>query len=173
VPALHRRLRRAFRTAPEAAIADAIDDAVVQYARRPSMFDPSHRVPLDAFLYQATWRNVTNALRADRRRREREAIFVERSALGRQIVQRSRDDSKSTQHRLELVASEIDRDAVILWLNGRRRTEALAKTLGLSSLSAAEQRAELKRFHDRMLRRLARVRQAPRTKSSARKKSHA
>lgn len=118
MPVLRRRLRRAFRHAPDAAIADAIDEALVQYALDPSAFDPAHGVPLDRFLYQASWRNVADALDADRRRRAREAVFVERSNAGKLMACDDLEASDMIRSMLDMAACPRERRAMRLWLEG-------------------------------------------------------
>lgn len=158
VPILRRRLRYVFRDAPDATIADAIDEALVQFALDPSAFNPARGVPLDRFLCQASWRNVADILRVDRRRRDREATYAGRSAILRSVTRTPGDESGTKRRLLTLLATDAEREAVTLWLDGHRRPDAVARALGLTHLPASEQRLEVKRFNDRVVRRLARLR---------------
>ena len=58
---------------------------------------------------------------------------------------------------LSVVHDGSERKAFIQWLDGERSTAALAVTLKLSHLSQSEQRREVKRFKDRILKRLSRL----------------
>jgi hypothetical protein len=59
---------------------------------------------------------------------------------------------------LETAATDGERAALHLFLvQGERRTPPLAKALGLTDLPAYEQRCEVKRFKDRVLKRIERA----------------
>jgi hypothetical protein len=162
LPTIRRRLRRAFRSASQGSIEDATEDAFVQYALGPVEFDASRGVPLEYYLYQAAARNVIDLLRAEDNRRAREAAYASwlslraSAALARERDQHLRVSLAATIRNFG--AGEAERKAFSLWIEGKGGTEPLAIALGLNHLPIAAQRQEVKRFKDRVLKRLARSR---------------
>jgi hypothetical protein len=55
----------------------------------------------------------------------------------------------------------VERIALEMWLEGERNTAPLAVALGLAHLSPSNQRREVKRFKDRLRKRLERAVGAP------------
>lgn len=153
------RLRRAFPRVAAEIIVDGIEDALVDYVLRPGRFDDARGVPLESFLYRASWCNVADALDAQVRRRSREVDFLRCQTIQEQpITQEVADVREDLQRYIALMAATTrERQALRLWLAGESRTEVFASALGLSELSLGEQRSELKRFKDRVLRRLKRI----------------
>jgi hypothetical protein len=152
LPRLLRRLRRVPPGIDPHVLAEAAEDAALDYIAHPGVFDPARGTPLDGFLFQAAWRNVQNVMRADASRRERETHY----ARGLELTRSSR---AGAQQRLRLgislmlagAANESERQAVRLLLRGERRTLLYAVALGLCHLPVAEQARQVKRFKDRIL----------------------
>ncbi len=152
-------LGRRFPLTSDDVLVDAIEDAFLEYVRMPDRFDSS-KTSLRAFLCLAALRNVANSHRATLRRRRRESLwFAEHLRLAS-----SRDGSRHVQmadlHQLlfDVAGSNaIERRAALLWLSGTKSTRTLASVLGLDQLSDAERRSEVKRFKDRITKRVGRV----------------
>ena len=125
------------------------------YLARPGMFDASRGMALSSFLYQASWRNIADLVDAEERRHRVEGS-ASRGAVLAVVTQRER--IIDMKQRLSSVAGDArERQALFLWLTGTAGTDAIAVTLGLGTLPEPEKRREVKRFKDRMLKRLARV----------------
>jgi DNA-directed RNA polymerase specialized sigma24 family protein len=157
---LRRQLRRAFSHAPDDLIIDAANDALIEYALRPAMFDVSRNVPLERFLYRAAWRNLADSTKAAAKRREREARYVQLSPLLVDPAAERDPDSNCDDNVklriLEIAAGPREQSDLLLWLNGERRTGPIAAVLGMNHLDAPGQRQEVKRFKDRLVKRIRR-----------------
>lgn len=160
IPFLRRRLRGAFHHGSDDLIDDAVQDSVIQYAFRPTVFDPSRGVSLERFLYLVSWRNMADSLAAEARRRIREAKYAEcvaRQYSAREFGETEFSIDHATRRILEAADGDGERQALLRWLDGERRTAPLASALGLTALSLLDQRREVKRFKDRVLKRIARL----------------
>lgn len=155
LPVLKRRLHRVYRRASADMVSDACVDAILDFGAHPERFDSTRGLPLDRFLQMAATRNLGNLLEADARRRHREAAYATQDgALG----SRSMSFDDDVRRRILSVVNEgTELKAFAEWLSGERRTASLAATLGLSHLSPREQRYEIKRFKDRVRRRVLRL----------------
>lgn len=156
LPHLVNRLQRRFRYSPGDCVIDAVEDALLEYIGRPARFDATRNVPLSAFLLRAAARNLINALESERRRRDREARY----ATDNGVITMS-DPLLDAHDRPNALSGDVtipseEREAYELWRKGERRTEVFAQALGLSSLALADQRREVKRFKDRLLKRIRR-----------------
>lgn len=158
LPQLQNRLRRAFPRTSDDVRHDAAVDALVGYWIRPDQYDQQRGVPLEAYLYQAARRNVIDVHRSEARRRARECAYaqiVRTLASPRWLVAAS-----AFQERLTLcgasIASTTERSALCLWASGEG-VLVIAAALGIDALPASHQRAEVKRFKDRMIKRLRRA----------------
>jgi hypothetical protein len=152
-------LSRQFPRTDEHTIWDGVVDAFLDYASRPHQFDAGRGVPLDGFLRMASWRNVTNALRGEARRRVRQATVaaddlavVELDPTAGNVLQH--EEARRLQRQQEGWMKHLpdprDRQIWALRLQGERRTEAFAKVLGISHLPIEAQRREVKRVKDRI-----------------------
>jgi RNA polymerase sigma-70 factor, ECF subfamily len=163
MPLLERSLCRSFRNATRDAVIDAVEDALIEYLAHPHRFDPGRGVPLHAYLRLAAARNLQNRLRSDVRRHVREQEYAA------EIARRSKECVPHLAPGKRVAILPCDRfeiAAARAWLAGERRTEQLAKLLGASELVDSEQRRTVKRFKDRLLKRIERMR------NQAHKKSH-
>jgi DNA-directed RNA polymerase specialized sigma24 family protein len=140
-------------------IYDGVADALLNYCAKPVCFDAARGVPLDRYLAQAAWRNVANSVRGEKRRRVREEKWAENSdgkvvELHPSAGNPDQNEAHLQQQRLaelmQTLENPIDRKVFELQMNGERRTEEFAKVLGISHLSAAEQRSQVKRAKDRI-----------------------
>ena len=164
LPRLRRRLRLAFRRVPADVLVDGAVDAIVEYLQRPARFDSSRGVPLDRFLYHAASRNVLDAIRSASSRRARELRYEqEMVAAARDAVSASESARDATQicerhvARLFECTPEWEQRALRCWVAGDRQTDALAVALGFGTLPSVDRQREVKRFKDRILRRLRRI----------------
>lgn len=161
--ALQRRLRRRFPRAPDDSIVNAVEDALLDYAARPARFDPSRGVPLEAYILRASTCNLVDDLRAEHRRRARESryassvLFDSRSPGLREFEPRYDQQTLDTELDFSaMAANDSEASALRLWLGGEKRWPRLAEALGARELPPDQQRAEVKRFKDRILSRLRR-----------------
>lgn len=158
---MQRVLRRAFPRASPDLIANAVEDAILEYAAQPSRFDALRGIPLSAFLGHAARRNLLNLLQVEARRELREAKYAEHARFrGLRLLegpQVNPEDSDALRRLISsLAADEAECRALLSWLNGQRTTALLATALQISHLSLAEQRKEVKRFKDRVIKRIMR-----------------
>jgi hypothetical protein len=149
-------------------IQDAATDALLNYAERPSQFQPA-RSRLFPYLVMAARGDLRNALAKQRRRQRRETLHdrVEDLPLVRNLVQESSGPSPATRETVSLeevrraveavISDPTDRRVVQLMLNGERRTEAFAKVLGIAHLANPQQRHIVKQHKDRLKKRLERL----------------
>ena len=160
-------------------IQTAAIDALINYIKRPQQYDPTKR-GLVGYLVMSAQGDLTNALAAIRKRREREVSLdsVELRKIDRNIelevddgdeanetlhgvVAESRDSAQLDRLLQELAAlfdTQADMDMAKLVLLGERDTAAFAKVLGIEGLDFSEQRKEVKRQKDRIKKRIERWR---------------
>jgi hypothetical protein len=134
-------------------LAQAAEDAVLDYLANPGAFDPTMGVPLDRFLLPRAELNVLDVLRAEASRKERESRYAGATAP-RALNSAGRPRWRApvaVSAILAAAANEIDRAGLRLMLEGERRTHIFAAALGLSHLPKPQQAVEVKRFKDRML----------------------
>lgn len=157
---LLRRIPRAVRSLVRGASFDdaytAACDALLDYLDRPQQFDPSRGLTLEQFLKLAAMRNVINLLKSDRRRRERETEYVQRSLAGHRLSTPERVDALRSKLLALLAPMPVEAATLELWLDGERNTRVLATSLGVGELPYPDQRAEVKRFKDRINKRARR-----------------
>jgi DNA-binding response OmpR family regulator len=154
-------LQRAFPRAPSELIVNAIEDTILEYVARPTRFDRTRGVRLDTFLAPAARRNLLNVLQREARRQRREAKYAEEARILQNVtfepvVSERGWNPAVRREMIAAAATGAERPAVVQWLNGERGTAPLAAALGLSHLPALDQRREVKRFKDRIIRRLMR-----------------
>jgi RNA polymerase sigma-70 factor, ECF subfamily len=149
-------------------IQDAATDAILNYAERPTQFDPA-KSKLFPYLVMAARGDLRNAL-AKRRRRERREVLhdrVEDLSLVRNIEQEESEPALTTGETVSLeevrravqavITNPTDWRLVELMLDGERRTGVFAKVLGITHLADEQQRRMVKRHKDRLKRRLERL----------------
>lgn len=163
LPVLVRWLRRRFPRVDDHLLAEAAEDALLDYARRPERFDPRDALAFQGALLQATRRNAVDRLRSESRRRAREGKYVRRALDEARLTEL---DAFEMHHDVEALlsrASEVDftlstseRQALRLLLEGERSTAAWARVLDLADRPPPEQRRVVKRIKDRLLKRLRR-----------------
>lgn len=165
LPALVDELVRRLPRVDEHLIRDGVIDAVLEYCTDPQRFDAGRGVPLDRFLATAAWRNVDNLLVAERRRkqREREAGAKNREAdvgldpLARNIQQEEQRAAEQKRQALfAALKTQQDRDMLALWLDGVKDTREYARVLNITQLPFEQQKGEVYRNKERIIRFLRR-----------------
>jgi hypothetical protein len=139
-------------------LCDGITDALLDLCTRPGQFDPARSVPLDRFLALASWRNVRDLLRAEKRRKARKEKLAQDSADSVVALPGAVANTEETAATLQqqshnlmnLLPNPIDRKILELKLAGVRATEEFAKVMGIEHLSAAQQQQEVKRAKNRI-----------------------
>jgi hypothetical protein len=170
LPALHAKLRRAFPLVDDDIRTEGVEDALFAYILHPEKFDPGRGVPLDRFLYVASWRNVADRLKAERRRRQREAEYARLVAWSKTpthagarmdvdscLAAYNRRVRSARARAFAMVDNPLEAEALRRWLDGETRWQPLAAVLGKQHLPPLEQRRAVKRFKDRFMRRLTRA----------------
>jgi RNA polymerase sigma-70 factor (ECF subfamily) len=161
VEEIHHRLR----ATDEQLITDGAVDAVLDYCADPQKFNTGKGVPLDRFLANAAWRNVQNLLTAETRRkqRERKAGSKKREAdVALDPVARNirREELRQLDEKEAAMFAALDdpkdKEILRLKLDGVRDTASFARVLKITHLPIAEQREEVRRHKDRIIRFLRR-----------------
>ena len=168
-PTLIRRLRQTFTRVSEVHIVDGVDEAVVDYVLRPTQYDSHIGVSLFRYLYWASRRNVLDYIRSESRRRGRERAYAELITATNgddHCAQRSRQLEQVMDLCNDVTWSSRDQRTLHRFLEGERNPAVLASVLGVSNRSPHEQRAEIKRFKDRVIKRLRRLVQATRSQQT-------
>jgi CheY-like chemotaxis protein len=150
------RLRRVFPHVPSELIIDATEDAILEYAANPARFDPLRHISLKDFIGFAARRNLASTVLAESRRKRREARYAAVQPIITPVT-----DSEPVQFDLwacllSVITDPVELRAAKRWLDGDRSTDALAEALGIDDLSQADRRREVKRFKDRLLKRISR-----------------
>jgi hypothetical protein len=154
----------------------AAGDSILALSKRPESYDPS-LLTVEAYLRMSASGDLKNALRSERRHRERRANLeaVELSPVVGKNIQDQREDpalvalEREAQGESRAVAEAIvDRvrralsrdDALVLelMLNEERKTSAYARALGVDDRPIAEQEQIVNRAKDRVKKRLQRAR---------------
>lgn len=165
LPYLSEAVGRGCRHTDEQLIHDAVVTVLLDYCERPTQFDASRGVPLEGFLQFTARRKLANALRSERQRKERERevgsekheLCVADDPVAGNI--RQEDLARLAERREEILAaltSPTDRDVILLWLDGVRDSSAYAAVMHITHLPTNEQRAEVEREKERILRFLRR-----------------
>ncbi len=158
VPLVQERMRRFARGADASLIEESVHDAILDYLFAPHSFDPS-RSRLDTFVGLAARRNLIDGLRRLHRLAGREIVaghpLNETLALAVPIAEP--DDSCAALVAV-IARSEAERAFLNARLDGERRTDVLAKLLGMADAPTSEQRRAVKRVVDRLRIRSRRLR---------------
>ena len=150
------RLQRAFPRVPWDFTFDAVTDACLEYAGNPARFDPSLSASIVDFLYLIARRNLADRVRAEIALKNRELRYA-----GEQMVtllperQAGRSAIDLSASLLAVTIDSLERRAVQLWLDDAAN-DAIAAALGYAQVDHEKQRREVKRFKDRLLKRLSR-----------------
>ena len=151
------------------ACADAAGEAIVGFLNNLTAYDPE-RLEVEAFLRMAAQRDLQNLLRKERRhqRNRRDWNIVEQASEDGKYLMREDDPSLPLQieearqrqgppDALWQQLTDVERSFWEQMQQGERRTPVFAVILGITHLSASEQRREVKRVKDRLKKRLERT----------------
>lgn len=154
--ALPKRLASAFPRAPWDLTVDAVMEACLEYGANPAKFDPSRHSSILDFMYLIARRNLVDCLRAESTRRNRELRYAREQTV---VLAPDPDSGRSDIDVWAAVSTVTidsrERRAVELWLDGAGN-DRVAEALGVGHLRAGERQREVKRFRDRLLKRLSR-----------------
>lgn len=150
------RLEHAFPRAPSDFAMDAAVDASLEYAANPAKFDPFRLPSVVDFVYMVAKRNLTDRLRTESALEDRQARYAATQTV---VVlphnQTERSDIDLWACVLAVTTDPSERRAAKLWLDDARN-DAISEALGVGFLPSGDQRREVKRFKDRLLKRLSR-----------------
>lgn len=155
---LSREMKKDFPQTDAHLLCDGITDALLDLCTRPKQFDPAQGTPLDRFLALASWRNIRDLLRTEKRRKAREEKFTKDAGddivalpdAVANIEEGSTTRQQQGHELMKLLPDPIDRKILELKLAGVRATGAFAKIMGIDHLPVAQQRQEVKRAKNRI-----------------------
>jgi RNA polymerase sigma-70 factor (ECF subfamily) len=145
-------------------------DSLLAYRKKSKQFD-SQRLPLFAYLRMAVRRDMLNAIDKMKRHEQRLISIDAPVAQSHLIAQAENDDfldldewlfqhtDLSSQQILAALDSELsamDREILYLMLDGVRERERFVAVMGIGQKDGLEQRREVKRAKDRILKKLRR-----------------
>jgi CheY-like chemotaxis protein len=150
------RLNRAFPRVPWEFAVDAATDACLEYAAKPGRFDPSHGTTIIDFVYMIARRNLANRIRSEICLKRREVRYGGEQARILRCGLPIRGADVDLWSALTVVVKHPrERRALELWLDDAGN-DAIADALGVGHLTQGGQHPEVKRFKDRLLKRLSR-----------------
>jgi hypothetical protein len=162
----HPKARRFWHLIP-----DAVEDALVNYFKRPEQYQPAKR-GLWGYLVMAATGDLLNAIEKERRtlRREKPVADVEYGLDRRNRVvvsAGSKLDAEGPEYRaffkeLRTAADREftdprEREVAELMIGGISNVEAFAAVMGIGQLPLEQQRVQVKRCKDRVSKRLQRL----------------
>lgn len=162
-PALVGWLHAKRRTTNRELIRDAATDAMVDYIKNPTKWNPD-RSTLVSYICMAADRDLLNAVEKSKRLYKREILVpdVEDRHMERNVPAEDEGRSDVTQGLLDAldrhVTSRSDREFLTLMLTGERSTDRFAALLGIGNLPRQEQARVVKQHKDRLKKVVQRLR---------------
>lgn len=156
---VRRALNGAFRGVDPVSIIDAAEDAAIAYLLNPGRYDPSRGIPLRRFLYVIARRRLLNRLRDNTARCAHEVVGLMQvdPAYVPALAGVAGEHSRRSRYRVLMsITTNGERAALRQWLAGGSRDD-IALALGYGTRSARERHLEVKRFKDRVRRRVQRL----------------
>jgi hypothetical protein len=159
-------LRRRFRDInDETLFYDAATDAILNYAEKPTSFDPA-KSRLLTYLTNSAVGDLKNALAKEIRRGQGQNKVVQELTVNATIsmeidsILSIEDDSAKDMIKqvLHAFSDPIDRQLLNLILDRERSTSAFVEVLGIKNHSQLEQQEIVKKHKDRIKARLKRLR---------------
>jgi DNA-directed RNA polymerase specialized sigma24 family protein len=149
-------LQRSFRSTDWAIVEEAAEEAILRYLNRPVIWEPS-RSGLLTFLAVVARKRLLTRLGAEKRRVRHEQAFA-----GTQPASTGPLRDPDAQAMLGSLGNQIartpaERRFLAALLEGERRTAEYARILGITQLPVDQQRHEVKRLRDRLLKRARRM----------------
>jgi RNA polymerase sigma-70 factor (ECF subfamily) len=151
------------RTTDKELVRDAATDALVDYIKHPNRWN-SERGTLVSYICMAADRDLLNALEKANRRSSREILTadVEEEHFDRNVSLEEEKLSDSSDSLLpaldQKVASERDRQLLVLMLQGERSTNKFAQLLKIEDLPKEEKALRVKQHKDRLKKVIERLR---------------
>jgi CheY-like chemotaxis protein len=149
------RLARAFPRAPHDLVQDAVVDAALEYGAAPQRFDPSRAPSIADFVSVIATRNLRDCLAAEASRHARERRWVTEHNRLRSGIRHPRHEPDLWGALVSVITEPSERRAAQRWMNGEADS-LIAQELGCGHRALDEQSREVKRFKDRILKRLSR-----------------
>jgi RNA polymerase sigma-70 factor, ECF subfamily len=149
------------RTTDKELVRDAATDALVDYIKHPDRWNPK-RGTLVSYICMAADRDLLNALEKANRRKSREILTgdVEEEDFDRNVSLESEEHSiDSLLPALDQkVVSDVDRQLLVLMLQGERSTNKFAQLLKIEDLPKEEKALRVKQHKDRLKKVIERLR---------------
>lgn len=149
-------------------IEEAVGQALLEYNDRPSRYDPE-QAAIRTYLVMAAYRDYLNAVSKEWRHTQRQATLTGEGMADLEI-QDGRQELEDLLTRIsaeewwarveEDISDPVDRQVMVLVMNGVRATDRYARLLGLEMLPVGEQAREVKKAKDRIAKRLRRLGEA-------------
>lgn len=154
-------LRKTYGRLPDDAASDLATDAIVEYLGAPGRFDPA-RASLKTYLSVIAKRDAINWLKKRSNHERLHKKFVELDGDGGNIhgaVDSSRLEAETVLRKFgpEIVDDEKDVAVLKLMLLGEDRTDEYAAAIGVLGLPPAERRSIVKKYRDKIEKRLERL----------------
>jgi CheY-like chemotaxis protein len=159
LPQVCRALAIAFRGVPPEYAHDAAVDAILEYQTKASLYDSTRGRSLLQWVLFAARRNLLNLLGHHRRRFLREVSISQehvsrlRSAGSPSLRMEMRDTIRAAVEGM----GAAEREMLLLWIEGERRTSVLAVVAGVADGDQADRAHRVKAVKDRFRQRLRRM----------------
>lgn len=149
-------------------VEESVGQALLEYNDHPQRYDPE-QASMQTYLVMAAYRDYLNAVSKEERHAQRRASLTGEDNVdleipdGRQELEAllTRISAEEWWARVEeSISDPVERQVVVLVMNGVRATDPYARLLGLSTLPIGEQAREVKRAKDRIAKRLRRLGEA-------------
>ncbi len=149
----------------------AVIDGLLTYQARPSQYDPQ-KLPLFSFLRMVVRRDLLNALAQQNRHNRQidplddpvvmaqlpqEDVIQDHFALDEWLQQYTNRSRTEIMGLLEAELGQTEREILWLMLEGIRETPVYANIMGINHLDVMEQRHEVKKAKDRILKKVQRL----------------
>jgi hypothetical protein len=154
-----REVSRLFPRTDVQIVCDGVTDAILEFCANPDRYDKTLGVPVHRFIGMAARRNVSNLVRAEVRRKNREQKFVGLADLPRNVelpadagnvIQEEKLIEQRIERFMEFLKEPMDKKILQLKLTGERRTAEFARVMQIGHLPVSQQRREVKRAKDRI-----------------------
>lgn len=166
---LSRALSKKFPRIDVDLLSDCVTDAIFDYIKRPTMFDPTKGKNLENFLMLTATRNVQDfAKKSATYSRKKEAyseflqIFVANDGSESNIGMTEAEIEERRGELMNALKSPEDRKFLDAQLNGKKDLGTYAQILGLNDTTTEKQKIEVKRTRDRIAKTLKRYVEAKR-----------
>ncbi len=149
-------------------VEESVGQALLEYNDQPQRYDPE-QASMRTYLVMAAYRDYLNAISKEWRHTQRQATLTGEGMIdleipdGRQELEEllTRISAEEWWARVEEgISDPIDRQVMVLVMNGVRATDRYARLLGLQTLPVDEQAREVKKAKDRIAKRLRRLGEA-------------